>query len=415
MFPQEAGQVLTIDVNDLTLHDNSASGYPRCPSLPDPFSRMFLSMTVLVRSSCLSGLDELAAGLGLQLPLLLRRFGLPPEAATDPDLPVSYQAFINLLEHCAQAGRCPDLGLRLAQRQGIGVLGPIAVLLRHAATVGEALALASRYLFVHSPALRLQIDPVPGRAHEVDVLFALDGAALTPRPQAISLSLGIICHSLRALTDGQAQPVQVSLPHLPVAAPGSYRQAYGCAVVFGASAAAVRLASADLALVLSEHDPQIKALALGYLEQLAGSAHTPVSSQVRGLLRGLLGSGSTGHEELARALSMHPRTLQRRLHSEGTTFARLLDEVRRSQFEALIAMPVGPGLTQIAHILGYAEASVLTRSCQRWFGVAPSRLKKPLLPGGSAGGQGEREAQEVQEVQEVQQEQGAGTTASHGG
>ena len=126
-------------------------------------------------------------------------------------------------------------------------------------------------------------------------------------------------------------------------------------------------------------------------------------------------SGSTGHEELARALSMHPRTLQRRLHSEGTTFARLLDEVRRSQFEALIAMPGGPGLTQIAHILGYAEASVLTRSCQRWFGVAPSRLKKPLLPGGSAGGQGEREAQEVQEVQEVQQEQGAGTTASHGG
>lgn len=331
-------------------------------------------MTVLVRSSCLSGLDDLAAGLGLHLPTLLRRFALPPEAATDPDLPVSYQAFINLLEHCARAGHCPDLGLRLAQRQGIAVLGPIAVLLRHAATVGEALELASRYLFVHSPALRLQAEPVPGRPQEVDLLFALDGADLTPRPQVISLSLGIICQSLQALTDGRARPLRVALTDAPVAAPERYEQAYGCAVVFGAPAAAVRLASADLAVVLSEHDPQIKALALAYLEQLAGSARTPVSSQVRGLLRSLLAAGCAGHEEIARALSMHPRTLQRRLKDEGTTFAQLLDEVRRAQFQALIAQPGGPGLTQIAHILGYAEASVLTRSCRRWFGVAPSQL-----------------------------------------
>lgn len=332
-------------------------------------------MTVLVRSAALSGLDTLAAHLRLDLPALLQRFGLPGQALREPDLPVSYQSFINLLEHCAHAGRCPDLGLRLAQMQGIGVLGPVAVLLRHAATVGDALALASRYLFVHSPALRLATQAVPGRPQEVDLVFALDGAALTPRPQVIGLSLGIICQGLAALTGGRAQPVQVALPHAPVAQPAAYRQSYGCAVVFGAAAAAVRLAQADLQLVLTENDPQVKALALGYLEQLAGSARAPVSSQVRGLVRNLLAAGRAGQGDIASALSMHPRTLQRRLQEEGTTFAQLVDEVRRTQFQALVAMPGGPSLTQIAHVLGYAEASVLTRSCQRWFGAAPSQLR----------------------------------------
>lgn len=255
------------------------------------------------------------------------------------------------------------------------MLGPVAVLLRHAATVGDALALASRYLFVHSTALRLQAVPVPGRAQEVDLLFALEGAPRTPRPQVVSLSLGIICQSLLALTGGRVRPLRVALPHAPVAAPEVYRQAYGSEVVFAAPAA-VRLAGADLALPLSEHDPQVKALALDYLEQLAGGARTPVSSQVRGLLRGLLGSGSAGQCDVARALSMHPRTLQRRLQDEGTTFAQLLDEVRRTQFEALATLPGGPGLLQIAHLLGYAEASVLTRSCQRWFGMAPSQVRQ---------------------------------------
>ncbi len=207
-------------------------------------------------------------------------------------------------------------------------------------------------------------------------MFELDGAALTPRPQVISLSLGIICQGLLVLTHGRAHPLQVALPHAPVAEPAAYRQAYRSEVVFGAPVAAVRLAGADLALVLSENDPQVRALALAYLERLAGDARKPLSSQVRGLLRSLLAAGHGTQEGIARAVSLHPRTLQRRLRDEGTTFAQLLDKVRRAQFEALIALPGGPGLTQIALILGYAEASVLTRSCHRWFGAAPSQLRR---------------------------------------
>ena len=144
---------------------------------------------------------------------------------------------------------------------------------------------------------------------------------------------------------------------------------------FAAPTASVQLAASDLAVVLSAHDPEVKKLALDYLQRYADAQPVRLTEQVRRLAKDLLGTGLSGQEDIARSLAMHPRTLQRRLQAEGTCFAELLDTLRREQFEALIALPGGPGLTQIAHILGYAEASVLSRSCKRWFGMRPRAMQ----------------------------------------
>lgn len=343
-------------------------------------------MTVLVRSATLSTFEVLGKGLGLDVPALLGRFGIPPQALTDPDLLIPYQGFINLLEYSAALGQCPDLGLRLAQARGISMLGPVAVLLRHADTVGDALALASRYIFVHSPALKLEAQLVPGHPELVDVVFNITHASLTARPQVISLALGIVCQGLHVLTGGRIHPQRVTLPHAPVAPEQAYQQTYRCPVGFRAPAATVRLRVSDLQVVVSENDPQMKELALGYLEQLGGKPQALLTDRVRRLVRNFLSAGHARHTDVAHALSVHPRTLQRRLAAEGATFEELLDEVRQEQFLQLIDLHTGPGMTQIAHILGYAEVSVLTRSCKRWFGATPRQMRQRAVAGAGAGG-----------------------------
>jgi AraC-like DNA-binding protein len=42
-------------------------------------------------------------------------------------------------------------------------------------------------------------------------------------------------------------------------------------------------------------------------------------------------------------------------------------------------------LSQIALMLDYADLSTFSRSCRRWFGEAPSAVRKRLLAGRSAG------------------------------
>lgn len=333
-------------------------------------------MTVLVRAASLEGYEDLATAMGLDVPRALQRVGLTQRGLQDPDALIPYLSVIHLLEHSALAAQCLDFGQRLSRRQDIGILGPLAVLLRHAPTVGEALALASRYLFVHSPAVRFEVLPVPGRAAEVDLCFALDMPQLPPRRQTIELSLGLVVQGLRMVGTNRIAPLRALFPHSQGAPLAAYAATYGCECRFGADAAAIRIAAVDLQRPVSEHDPAVQALAYRYLAQQFGTPGQLAVDRVRAMVRRFLGAGQATQINIAHALSVHPRTLQRRLQSEGHRFEEVVDAIRREQLRELLAHPEGLSLTQVALMLGYSEQAALTRSCRRWFGCTPSALRR---------------------------------------
>jgi AraC-like DNA-binding protein len=68
--------------------------------------------------------------------------------------------------------------------------------------------------------------------------------------------------------------------------------------------------------------------------------------------------------ELARRLQLSARTLQRRLHLEGSSYFTLLDEVRRAVADRLAAQ----GLSEktIAFELGFSDERALARARARW-------------------------------------------------
>ncbi|MBK9573513.1 MAG: AraC family transcriptional regulator ligand-binding domain-containing protein [Rhodoferax sp.] len=116
-------------------------------------------MTILVRAAALRGYAELARACGVVRCAPCNNVRLSQFNLKDVDSLIPYVAFINLLEQTANKSGCADFGLRLAQAQGIGVLGQLAVLFQHASNAGEALTLASRHIFVHSPAVQLGVRP----------------------------------------------------------------------------------------------------------------------------------------------------------------------------------------------------------------------------------------------------------------
>jgi AraC-like DNA-binding protein len=73
-------------------------------------------------------------------------------------------------------------------------------------------------------------------------------------------------------------------------------------------------------------------------------------------------------------LALHPRTLQRKLADEGTSFAAIKDEVRKQlalEYLGATRMPIG----QISLMLGFPAQSALTRACRQWFGATPMALR----------------------------------------
>ena len=117
-------------------------------------------MGPLIRAASLRGFVALVDELGGEPGALLTRFGIDEESLSDDDALVPITAHDLMLDAAASELRCSDLGLRLAQAQDLSVLGPLAVAIAASSTAREAVDCASRFLFVHSPALRVEIEVI---------------------------------------------------------------------------------------------------------------------------------------------------------------------------------------------------------------------------------------------------------------
>jgi AraC-like DNA-binding protein len=117
----------------------------------------------------------------------------------------------------------------------------------------------------------------------------------------------------------------------PVSAVERYEQAFGAPVRFDRDAALLRAPVSLLARTLDGVDDMLRTLALAYLERQPRVAGQVVTGRVRAILDQSLGTGSIELVDLAKVMAVHPRTLQRQLDSEGTSFASILDGVRRAR------------------------------------------------------------------------------------
>ncbi len=80
-------------------------------------------------------------------------------------------------------------------------------------------------------------------------------------------------------------------------------------------------------------------------------------------------------EAMARDLSMHVRTLRRRLESQGTTYSRIVAEVRQALAINYLCKS-SMSIDEIAHRLGYSDASNFRHAFVRWMKTTPSEYRK---------------------------------------
>ena len=83
-------------------------------------------------------------------------------------------------------------------------------------------------------------------------------------------------------------------------------------------------------------------------------------------------------EETAAALKLTPRTLNRRLEAEGSSFRAIKDALRRDIALSRIAKTTQP-VAALAADLGYADPSAFYRAFIGWTGVSPSAYRRRLL------------------------------------
>lgn len=326
-----------------------------------------------VSAEVLHCFSDLVRRLGGDPDALLRCAALASMPPADERSTIEYRSVVELLRAAAQNLACRDFGLRLAALQDSHrALGPVAVVLRNCATVGEAIRYCTDHTHAYSLATRASMEPFPTdrRLLRVDIL---PHDTLDTR-QMVEYALLLGSRNVLKISGGGARARGILFRHEPLSALDTYRAAFGCDVSFGQSADGIVFGEEDLRCPVAEPDSWAYEMAASYIEAQYPRREAAFTARVRELIQQSIGRKECTCEQMASTLHLHPRTLQRRLRDEGASFDGVKDEVRRElagRYILRLDMPLG----LVAEKLGYSEASVLTRSCYRWFRVSPRQLR----------------------------------------
>lgn len=332
----------------------------------------------VIRGTALSAYPDLVSELGGDPEPLLRAAGIRLADVGSFDAFVPYLGVIHAVESAADITDTPDFGRRLGRRHGIEILGPVGVAARTSGTVADAFKIIEQYMAAYSPAVGARILPSPERGLSFfDVSILIEQPP--PHRQMTELAVGIMLRVFRFLLGSGYRPVRVHLPHEPLTRRADYVEYFGCPARFAQPAAGFTLRTADLERPLARDELAHRAV-VQYLNTITDRRDEGMGGPVRDLVRQLLPTGGVTLQVIAAQFRLHPKALQRRLASEGTTFAALVDAVRQGMARRYLR-DTDMTLSHLARELGYAEQSVLSRSCRRWFGSSPAALRDGLRRG----------------------------------
>ncbi|MDX1755230.1 MAG: AraC family transcriptional regulator [Marinobacter sp.] len=332
----------------------------------------------LLRARAMMGVPETIRELGGNPARFLSEFHLSEELIQNPKQMMPYITLINMLEKAAEEFDCPDFGMRVGQKQGLSVLGPIAVIAQNSSTVENALHHIIKYIGYHSPAIHLTLDPPTSEKYR-GLHFDITLTQGQARSQTLEMSMLLALKVIRILIGQSCERCPVHFRHSQISPTAKYRSIFNAPVTFGTPENVVFIPSNALTREIHQSDPALRQTMEEYVAQHIDTQTHSLRDNVRSLIISLLPLERRCTISLiARHLALSERTLQRRLKKEGLVFEELVDEIRR-EMAADYLREEGMAISQVAGLIGYGQQSSFNRACIRWFGKSPKAIREELL------------------------------------
>ena len=307
------------------------------------------------------------------------RVGLEPGVFRNPENAIPFTAAGKLLQVGEVRTGCAHFGLLLGQRSDTRSLGLVGRLMRNAPTLGRALHVLVDNQHRHDRG-------------GVWYLAVRDGLAMIGYGVYQRGTEGIdhFCDGTMAFAFNGIRelcgvlPDEVLLARKRPSDVHPYHRLFQAPVRFDAEQSALVYRADQLELPVPGADSCKREILEEAVTKYWAIARPSVADQVVQLLRPRILFNDFSLETVAHRLTMHPRALNCRLEAEGTTFRKLLNEVR-FEVAGQLLLATRMGVTEIAAALGYADTSGFTHAFHRMAGAPPHTWR--VFKGGSSSAQ----------------------------
>ncbi len=329
-------------------------------------------------------MKQLRTQLGLALLGYAAQRDLDP-AALCAQADISYEALANnrgsisewqmenLWYHAVQRTGDSLFGLHFGEQSQLAALGVVGEVVRTSQTVGEALAAAGGMVELICDRVQLQVEADEAFIRVTQIISEPPGkiSQLAVR-QLQDFLQAFVVHELDGLILQKVVPSQVILTSFTNQQAAEYQRVLRCQPVTGRiHQLRFPLNLWQVPLIPAQIDKQQYLLQLlsTSLQQIQNA--TGMAMKVNRFLLQQTYLGLPSVEDVAANFQITPRTLQRYLKKEGTSFS-LLQAAARKKLALEMLKSGKHTVGEVAYKLGYLEPSAFIRAFRRWTGDSPT-------------------------------------------
>ncbi len=310
--------------------------------------------------------------LGVSASAVLRTAGLPQAFMHQARVPLKTEELFALWRAIGEVSTNPAIGLLLGTESKTERFNPVSLAALSTENFGLAMDRMARYKQLTCPEEILQ-KKSDGEWHiQFHWLLADE---IEPR-LLIECCFAWVLSVARHGTGAHLSPLRVEFvePRQHVKA---MERHFGCSVVCGAPRNMIVFRAADAQRPFVTRNAELLALLAPQFEEdlKQESIRENFAERVRGAIQQQLTGKRPTIEDIADALHVSSRTLQRRLQEDGSSFQRVLEEARRQLARHYLNNSVLE-LNEAAYLLGYEDSNSFVRAFRTWEGVPPARWRE---------------------------------------
>jgi len=325
---------------------------------------------------------DFAVAKGIARDILLTRAGIDPDTLASPDNRVTVACYLSLIGAAAELGNEPSIALQFGQAvrmQDISIVGLICEACETTAEVGKQLNRYAALVLdegIDEPATLI-------RATWQDDGVWIEGPSdLFAHRYIAEAEFARLVWNARMMFQNSEAFAQLKFPHVirfKHPAPSYhavYERVFQAPIVFDAPRNEMRIDPEFFTL----RQPPVNRYMFGILSERAETllkelqASRTTRARVEALLLSILHTGDVGMEAIATKLATSRSSLYRDLKAEGTTFERILDEIRQHLAHDFNSSKK-VSIRQTAYLLGFSDAAAFSRAFKRWTGKSPREAR----------------------------------------
>lgn len=291
----------------------------------------------------------------------------------NPDWRISQSMFNRLMQHCVEITGDEAFGLAAAQQIQPQVLHGLGLAWLASDTVYDGMKRLVRFGKLMTTAADLHLREEGGLAYmDFGRIPHSENYHSAIRDYGVAM---VVRMSYLALGDFLA-PAIVELDRPEPGEPERWESILASRVHFNAGHTRVGWYLSDIVEPLITGDPDLARAndeqTQAYLDSFLANS---TSREVVDKIVERLPDGPPNQQQIAEALHVSNRTLQRKLKDEGTSFMDLLQNTRLQLAQKYLRHP-NRSVVETAYLLGFSEPSTFSRAFKRWTGVAPAEYRE---------------------------------------